>query len=80
MQDVDGSDPYAEPKRAGRFKTLDSRNTLTTHDLVQRIIRNRLLYETRNYEKERKEVAIYDAWLSSQQNNHAGGNNNNVGE
>lgn len=78
MQDVDGSDPYAEPKRIGKFKILDSKNKLTTHDLVQRIIRNRLQYEMRNYEKERKEMAVYDAWLVSQQNNHVG--NNNVGE
>ncbi|XP_037522381.1 ethanolamine-phosphate cytidylyltransferase isoform X1 [Rhipicephalus sanguineus] len=78
MQDVDGSDPYAEPKRIGKFKILDSRNKLTTHDLVQRIIRNRLQYEMRNYEKERKEMAVYDAWLLSQQNNHVG--NNNIGE
>lgn len=78
MQDVDGSDPYAEPKCIGKFKILDSKNKLTTHDLVQRIIRNRLQYEMRNYEKERKEMAVYDAWLVSQQNNHVG--NNNVGE
>lgn len=65
MQDVDGKDPYEEPKRRGRFKTLDSGNSLTTHDLVQRIIRNRLLFEARNYEKERKEMAIYDAWLAT---------------
>lgn len=78
MQDVDGSDPYAEPKRIGKFKILDSKNKLTTHDLVQRIIRNRLQYEMRNYEKERKEMAVYDAWLVSQQNNYVG--NNNVGE
>ncbi|EEC18197.1 glycerol-3-phosphate cytidylyltransferase, putative, partial [Ixodes scapularis] len=79
MQDVDGSDPYAEPKRLGKFKTLDSGNSLTTHDLVQRIIRNRLLFEARNFEKERKEVAIYDAWLATRPPNHNGESNSTSG-
>lgn len=79
MNDVDGSDPYAEPKRLGKFKTLDSNNSLTTHDLVQRIIRNRLTYEARNFEKERKEMAIYDAWLSSRQTNSHNDSNNTSG-
>ncbi|CAN8008011.1 unnamed protein product [Ixodes pacificus] len=79
MQDVDGSDPYAEPKRMGKFKTLDSGNSLTTHDLVQRIIRNRLLFEARNFEKERKEMAIYDAWLATRPPNHNGESNSTSG-
>lgn len=79
MQDVDGSDPYAEPKRLGKFKTLDSGNSLTTHDLVQRIIRNRLLFEARNFEKERKEMAIYDAWLATRPPNHNGESNSTSG-
>ncbi|XP_064478058.1 ethanolamine-phosphate cytidylyltransferase-like isoform X1 [Ornithodoros turicata] len=65
MADVDGSDAYAEPKRCGKFKVIDSGNTLTTHDLVQRIIHNRLSFEARNFEKERREIAVYDAWLAS---------------
>jgi glycerol-3-phosphate cytidylyltransferase-like family protein len=41
-EDEDGSDPYAEPKRQEKFKTIDSGNSMTTEDLVQRIISNRV--------------------------------------
>jgi ethanolamine-phosphate cytidylyltransferase len=41
-EDEDGCDPYAEPKRQEKFKTIDSGNSLTTEDLVQRIISNRV--------------------------------------
>ncbi|CAH1793347.1 unnamed protein product [Owenia fusiformis] len=54
--DEDGSDPYEEPKRRGKFKMIDSTNTLTTQMIVQRIISNRLNYEARNRKKEAKEV------------------------
>lgn len=58
MADVDGSDPYAEPKRANKFKVIDSGNSLTTADIVERIINHRLEYERRNRKKEAKEAAI----------------------
>lgn len=59
--DTDGSDPYAEPKRRGIFRTIDSGNNLTTDDIVQRIIENRLQYEARNEKKEAKEIAVIKA-------------------
>ena len=57
--DVDGTDPYAEPKKQGKFKTISSGNPLTTADIVERIISHRLEYETRNRKKEAKEAAVY---------------------
>ncbi|KAJ0033267.1 hypothetical protein NQD34_000374 [Periophthalmus magnuspinnatus] len=59
--DKDGSDPYAEPKKRGIFRTVDSGNNLTTDDIVQRIIENRLQYEARNEKKEAKEMAVIEA-------------------
>ncbi|KAM4664289.1 ethanolamine-phosphate cytidylyltransferase [Discoglossus pictus] len=61
LPDKDGSDPYAEPKRRGIFQTVDSENGLTTDDIVQRIIKNRLEYEARNQKKEAKELAVLEA-------------------
>uniref|UniRef100_A0A667ZWQ7 ethanolamine-phosphate cytidylyltransferase n=2 Tax=Myripristis murdjan TaxID=586833 RepID=A0A667ZWQ7_9TELE len=59
--DKDGSDPYAEPKKRGIFRTVDSGNGLTTDDIVQRIIANRLQFEARNQKKEAKEMAVIEA-------------------
>lgn len=59
--DKDGADPYAEPKRRGIFRTIDSGNNLTTDDIVQRIIKNRLQFEARNQRKEAKEMAVIEA-------------------
>ncbi|XP_061625874.1 ethanolamine-phosphate cytidylyltransferase isoform X2 [Phyllopteryx taeniolatus] len=59
--DKDGSEPYAEPKRRGIFRTIDSANNLTTDDIVQRIIENRLQFEARNQKKEAKEMAVIEA-------------------
>ncbi|PWA17671.1 hypothetical protein CCH79_00008392 [Gambusia affinis] len=59
--DKDGSDPYAEPKRRGLLRTVDSGNTLTSDAIVQRIIKNRLLFEARNKKKEAKEIAVIQA-------------------
>ncbi|XP_055954859.1 ethanolamine-phosphate cytidylyltransferase isoform X2 [Patella vulgata] len=58
MPDMDGSDPYAEPKRQGKFKIIDSKNLLTTQMIIDRIIKNRLEYESRNKKKEAKELKI----------------------
>ncbi|XP_072288184.1 ethanolamine-phosphate cytidylyltransferase-like [Pyxicephalus adspersus] len=66
LPDKDGSDPYAEPKRRGIFRTVDSGNNLTTDDIVQRIIKNRLEYEARNQKKEAKELAVLEV-LEAQQ-------------
>lgn len=57
--DLDGSDPYSEPKRQSKFKTIESGNPLTTADIVARIINHRLEYETRNRKKEAKEAAVF---------------------
>uniref|UniRef100_A0A3B3ZI71 ethanolamine-phosphate cytidylyltransferase n=1 Tax=Periophthalmus magnuspinnatus TaxID=409849 RepID=A0A3B3ZI71_9GOBI len=57
----DGSDPYAEPRRIGILRTVDSGNSLTTDAIVQRIIKNRLLFEARNQKKEAKEIAVIQA-------------------
>ncbi|XP_072947401.1 ethanolamine-phosphate cytidylyltransferase isoform X2 [Epargyreus clarus] len=56
--DADGSDPYTVPKQRGCFKTLNSGNTMTTEDIVNRIIRHRLEFEVRNTRKEQKEIAV----------------------
>lgn len=37
----DYCDPYAEPKRQGKFKLLDSQNSMTTEKIVERIILHR---------------------------------------
>ncbi|KAI4900567.1 hypothetical protein NFI96_026757 [Prochilodus magdalenae] len=59
--DRDGSDPYAVPRRKGILRIVDSGNSLTTDDIVQRIIKNRLLFEARNQKKEAKEIAVIQA-------------------
>ncbi|XP_060767727.1 ethanolamine-phosphate cytidylyltransferase isoform X2 [Neoarius graeffei] len=59
--DKDGSDPYAEPRKRGIFRILDSENGLTTDDIVQRIIAHRLQFEERNQKKEAKELAVFEA-------------------
>uniref|UniRef100_A0A3P8VEP0 ethanolamine-phosphate cytidylyltransferase n=2 Tax=Cynoglossus semilaevis TaxID=244447 RepID=A0A3P8VEP0_CYNSE len=65
--DKDGSDPYTEPKKRGIFWTIDSGNNLTTDDIVQRIIENRLHYEVRNQKKEAKEMAVIEAMRRREQ-------------
>ncbi|XP_045766915.1 ethanolamine-phosphate cytidylyltransferase [Maniola jurtina] len=70
--DRDGSDPYKVPKQRGCFKTLNSGNTMTTEDIVQRIIRHRLEFEERNSRKEKKEVAA----MKSVQKEHIKQNGN----
>uniref|UniRef100_A0A8C2GIQ9 ethanolamine-phosphate cytidylyltransferase n=1 Tax=Cyprinus carpio TaxID=7962 RepID=A0A8C2GIQ9_CYPCA len=59
--DKDGSDPYAVPRKMGILQTMDSGNSLTTDGIVQRIIKNRLLFEARNQNKEIKEMAVIQA-------------------
>jgi len=54
-------DPYVIPKTMGKFQLIDSGNTMTTEQIVERIIRNRLEYEQRNLKKEKKELAVYEA-------------------
>jgi len=65
MHDVDGQDPYAFPKKEGKFVLVDSGNSLTTEMLVQRILSRRLDYEERNSKKEAKEMAAYEAFVKA---------------
>jgi ethanolamine-phosphate cytidylyltransferase len=58
--DVDGTDPYEYPKKLGIFKAVESKNVLTTADIVQRIIRHKLEFEQRNQKKETKELAVLE--------------------
>lgn len=67
IPDKDGSDPYAEPKKRGLFRTIDSGNNLTTDDIVKRIIENRLQFEARNQKKEAKEMAVIEAMKKKEQ-------------
>ncbi len=50
-------DPYSVPKTMGKFILIDSGNEITTEDIVQRIIRNRLKYEKRNAKKKKMEIS-----------------------
>lgn len=70
--DKDTSDPYAEPKKRGVFRTVDSANNLTTDDIVQRIIANRLQFEARNQKKEAKEMAVIEAMKRKEQDQSEG--------
>lgn len=54
-------DPYAIPKQSGKFQILDSGNDMTTEKIVERIIKHRIDYETRNTRKEQKEIEVYAA-------------------
>lgn len=71
MPDVDDSDPYAEPKRRGKFKAIDSKNDLTTQIILERIIKHRLEYEARNKKKEEKEMRILEELKTQGENNKA---------
>jgi ethanolamine-phosphate cytidylyltransferase len=59
-------DPYAVPRAMGKFMEIDSGCTMTTEQIVERIIKNRLEYEERNMKKEKKEMAIIEAIQKSQ--------------
>ena len=54
-------DPYAIPKQLGIYKTVDSKNDMTTKKIIERIIDHRKEFESRNAKKERKEVAAFKA-------------------
>jgi ethanolamine-phosphate cytidylyltransferase len=59
-------DPYSIPKTMGKFQLIDSGSTITTEQIVERIIKNRLEYEQRNIKKEKKEIAVIEAIQKSQ--------------
>jgi len=52
----DGIDPYELPKKTGIYKEVKSTPQMTTTDIINRIVSNRLKYEERNKKKEAKEV------------------------
>eukprot|EP01113_Clastostelium_recurvatum_P002272 TRINITY_DN1093_c0_g1_i1.p1 TRINITY_DN1093_c0_g1~~TRINITY_DN1093_c0_g1_i1.p1 ORF type:complete len:365 (+),score=112.18 TRINITY_DN1093_c0_g1_i1:45-1139(+) len=52
----DGEDPYELPKKKGLYMELKSTPNMSAHDIVSRIIENRLKYEQRNKKKEKKEA------------------------
>jgi ethanolamine-phosphate cytidylyltransferase len=54
---VEGYVPYKVPKELGVFCTLESGSTLTTTQVIKRIIANHAQYEARNKQKEEKERA-----------------------
>uniref|UniRef100_A0A3B4EWL6 ethanolamine-phosphate cytidylyltransferase n=2 Tax=Haplochromini TaxID=319058 RepID=A0A3B4EWL6_9CICH len=60
-------DHFKEPKKRGVFRAIDSGNNLTTDDIVQRIIENRLQFEARNQKKEAKEMAVIEAMKKREQ-------------
>nr|CAB3264718.1 ethanolamine-phosphate cytidylyltransferase [Phallusia mammillata] len=68
FSDAHGNDPYDVPKKASKFKLIDSGNYMTTAKLVDRIIEHRKLYIARNKKKEAKELKAYEAFRKSQQN------------
>lgn len=41
MDDVDGRSPYEEPMKQNKFVSIDSGSSVTTHEIVTRIINNR---------------------------------------
>eukprot|EP01116_Phalansterium_solitarium_P012082 TRINITY_DN2805_c0_g1_i1.p1 TRINITY_DN2805_c0_g1~~TRINITY_DN2805_c0_g1_i1.p1 ORF type:complete len:391 (+),score=126.48 TRINITY_DN2805_c0_g1_i1:103-1275(+) len=53
---LDGQVPYEEAKAGGVFQIIQSPSTLTTGAIIDRIIANRLAFETRNRKKEMKEL------------------------
>lgn len=57
-------DPYAVPKTMGKYVLVDSGCTMTTEQIVERIIKNRFEYEERNLKKEKKEIAVIEALKS----------------
>lgn len=43
MMEEDGTDPYEIPKEKGIFKPISSGSLITTADIVERIIKHRLV-------------------------------------
>uniref|UniRef100_A0A0N5ATI7 ethanolamine-phosphate cytidylyltransferase n=1 Tax=Syphacia muris TaxID=451379 RepID=A0A0N5ATI7_9BILA len=57
-------DPFSVPKEMGIFRLIDSGSDMTTDSIIGRIIEHRLLFEKRNRNKEKKEIAAYKALKS----------------
>jgi len=53
----DNDDPYEYPRSIGIYREVESQSTLTTSDILDRIIANRSVYLERNKRKQAKEIA-----------------------
>ena len=62
-----GIDPYEIPKTMGIFKNIDSKCSLTTDCIIDRIVANRSKFSKRNAEKQAKEAAVFKAWEEKRQ-------------
>ncbi|KAE9550053.1 hypothetical protein FO519_006732 [Halicephalobus sp. NKZ332] len=60
-QTIADVDPYVIPKKMGIYKTIDSKNDMTTEKIIERIIDHRREFESRNEKKEKKEIAAFKA-------------------
>lgn len=58
---LSSKDPFAEAKRRGIYHEVDSGSDMTTDLIIERIIKHRLEYETRNKKKEKKEADVAKA-------------------
>eukprot|EP01137_Pigoraptor_chileana_P011605 Opistho-2@62731 len=56
VPDAEGQDPYKLPRELGILHFVKTGNSLTTEEIVERIIKNRLLYEARQRKKEAKKL------------------------
>ncbi len=52
----EGKDPYAVAKELGIYKEIETSRSLSTDDVVHRLIDNRLKYENRNAKRSVKEL------------------------
>jgi len=46
----------------GIFRQVDSKCSLTTDCIIERIVDNRSKFSKRNHSKQEKEAAVYKAW------------------
>jgi len=53
-------DPYKYPKQLGIYTQVVTSRELSTEDVVNRIIQNRIKYENRNLSRSKKELAYLD--------------------
>jgi len=67
LSDRHENEAYAVPKAMGIVKVIKSPSSITSSDIVQRIIDNRQKYIERNKRKEEKEVASIENEIESQQ-------------
>lgn len=54
------ADPHQAAKDSGIFREIQTSHLLSTDDVVQRIVENRLKYSNRNRGRAKKEVAYYE--------------------